>query len=330
MNHSAAPLEREASSADQILEQIHPASHPPKDFDRLKASNPELIKYGLPPRPPQGSDQRLQERWHHNMSLPGLQYVYPNFHIKKNGTHNRKPGPVPDNSTTSTSPDWCGAILRPPVGQKFLAVCANWIVPNVYPPESARIGESTWNDGIYDRSIAVGLDGAGEKGCDLLVGTTSEVQVSCGHISRQSAYVRVRYPTTGPDLEVTNFNLVPGDFICGRVHLDPTDNTKGIVILLNETSVQYTSFRFELSRDLHFGGGPARWGVEEIGDLVDYEFDAFARFGAIYLDEPVAVSPVNNVLRSYDMTNAAIVNMVDGNRNGHAASRITPNLLKIC
>jgi len=318
----------ETSSADEILEQIHPASQPPKDFDRLTASNPELIKYGLPPRPPPGSDQRLQDRWRHNMSL-SLQYVYPNLHIKRNGTHNRKPAATPDNSTTSISPDWCGAILSPAEGQKFLAVCANWVVPNAYPPESARLGESTWADGIYDRSIAVGLDGGGENARDLLVGTTSEVEVSGGHITRQSAYARVRYPTSGPDIEITHFNIKPGDFICGRTHIDPTDDTKGIVILLNESSAQYTSFRFDLSRGLHFGGGPARWGVEEIGDSVDYQYDAFAKFGAIYLDEPVAVSPINNVLHAFDLSNAAIVNMVDANKHRCSASKITPNILKI-
>ena len=328
MNSPGAIRKRETSSANEILEQIHPASHPPKDFDRLKASNPELIKYGLPPRPPQGSDQRIQDRWHRNMSLP-LHYIYPSFHIKRNGSHNRKSMVVPDNSTTSMSPDWCGAILSPPQGQRFLAVCANWAVPNVYPPDSARIGESTWNDGVYYRCITVGLDGAGENACDLLVGTTSEVEVSCGHITRQSAYVRVRYPTNGPDVEITNFVINPGDFICGRVHIDPTDNTKGIVILLNESSTQYTSFRYELSRDTHFGGGPARWGVEDIGDLVDYEYDAFAKFGAIYLDEPVAVGPINNVLRAFDLSNATIVNMVYDNESRCSASRVTSDLLKI-
>src|SRR6266496_4385491 len=89
--------------------------------------------------------------------------------------------------------------------------------------------------------------------------------------------------TSGPDVEVTNFDIRPGDFICGRVHIDPTDNTKGIVILLNESSTQYTSFRFELSSDIHYGGGPARWGVEDIGDFVDYQYNAFAKFGVIYL-----------------------------------------------
>lgn len=323
------PVRRtETSLADEILQQIHPASHPPKDFDRLKASNPDLVKYGLPPRPPQGSDQQIQDRWHYNMSQP-LHYIYPNFHIKRNGLHHRKPATVPDNSTTSISPDWCGAILSPPQGQRFLAVCANWTVPNAYPPDSARIGESTWNDGVYYRCITVGLDGEGENTCDLLIGTTSEVEVSGGRIIRQSAYAQARYPTVGPDVELTNFTTNPGDLICGRVNIDPSDNTKGTVILLNESSAQYTSFRFDLRGGYHFGGGPAKWGLEDIGDLVDYQYDAFAKFGAIYIDEPFAVTPIDDVLRVSDLSNAAIVNMIHENKSPCSASKITSNLLKI-
>lgn len=309
------------------MECINPASHPPTDFDRLNASNSDLVKYGLPPRPPKGSDQRIQDRWLHNMSLP-LHYIYPHFHLKKDKI-DRTPATVPNNSTTTTSRDWSGAILRPPEGRKFLAVCANWTVPNVYPPESARSGESMWNDGIYFLCATVGLDGTGDNTCDLLVGTTSEVEVSGGQIIRQNAYVRARYPTRGPDVEVTNFNVKPGDFICARVHIDPVDNTKGIVIMLNETAAQYTSFRYDLSGGLHFGGGPARWGIEYIGNLVDYKDDVFAKFGAIYIVEPFAVSPIDNVLRAFDLSDAAIVNMIRDDKICCSASKVTPELLKI-
>ena len=239
------------------------------------------------------------------------------------------PVAVPDNSTTTISRDWCGAILSPPKGQRFLAVCANWTVPNVYPPESARTGESTWKDGIYYRCLTVGLDGVGDNACDLLVGTTSEVEVSGGQIVRQVAYIRARYPMKGPDVEVTNFNVKPGDFICARVHIDPVDNTKGTAILLNESAAQYTSFRYDLSGGLHFGGGPARWGIEDIGDLVDYKYNAFAKVGATYIVEPFAVSPINNVLRAFDLSDAAIVNMSHDHKIACSASKVTPDLLKI-
>lgn len=301
------------------MEDIHPAPYPPKDFDRLKASNPELVKYGLPPRPPPGSDQALRDRWLYNMSLP-LHYIYPGLHIKSS---------VPGNSTTSASGVFCGATLNPPAGRGFKAVCANWMVPNVYPPESARNGDKMWKDGVYSRFVTVGLDGAGECACDVVAGTTSEVEVSGGQIVRQDSYARVIYPMKGLDLEVTNFKVKPGDFICARVHLDAADNSKATTIFLNETAAEYTSFRHDIAGGLDFGGGAARWGIQDVGDPVDYKYDAFAKFGTIHLVEPVAVIPIDNVMRAFTLQEAAVINMKQDDKASCSATKVTPDLMRI-
>jgi len=298
------------------MEDIHPPPHPPKDFDRVKATNPDLVKYGLPPRPPPGSDQSIRDRWLYNMSQP-LHYVYPSFHVKK---------PLP---TISASGVFCGAILNPPPGRKFMAVCANWTVPNVYPPESARNGDKLWKDGVYSRFVTVGLDGAGENACDVVVGTTSEVEVSGGQIVRQDAYARVQYPMKGLDLEITTLKIKPGDFICVRVHLDPTSNTKATAIVLNETAGEYTSLLHDITGGLHFGGGPARWGIQDVGDPVDYKYGAFAKFGTIHLVEPVAVSPIDNVMRAFALQDATVINMKHDEKVACSAIKITPDLLRI-
>ena len=209
-----------------------------------------------------------------------------------------------------------------------MAVCANWTVPNVYPPETARDGDTMWKDGVYSRFVTVGLDGARGKTCDLVVGTTSEVEVSGGQIVRQDAYARVQYPMKGLDLEITTLKIKPGDFICVRVHLDPTSNTKATAIVLNETAAEYTSLLHDITGGLSFGGGPARWGIQDVGDPVDYKYDTFAKFGTIHIVEPVAVAPIDNVMRAFYLQEAAIINMKH-EKVSCSATKLTPDLLRI-
>ena len=122
-----------------------------------------------------------------------------------------------------TSPKWSGADLS---GNKFRVVQASWIVPSVYPPESARSGDG-WTKGKYECGLWVGIDGHKDshgKYNLIQAGTASRVTVSGdkGDILDHSTFAWFQWFTSAHagDTHVSDsdFPVCPGDTIFCAVH----------------------------------------------------------------------------------------------------------------
>jgi hypothetical protein len=136
------------------LPKLKPLPSPPAGFDPLKATNEELIKVGIPPRPDPKTQPGLYAKWNAVMSRP-LTQVPSKFSLitqprdallRGLTTASPKAGP----SANSTSTNWSGAVdLSLASGDSYVSVSGSWTVPNAYPPASAQLSSGGWKDGMY-------------------------------------------------------------------------------------------------------------------------------------------------------------------------------------
>src|SRR5271169_5420582 len=112
-------LEMDAVTRRQItrtmIENIKKPETPPKGFNHLKATNEELVKYGLPPRPDKTQCPRLAALWEHMLSRP-LTVVFPEFKINDTVHHPQNANPQnakPQNPSggNAQSSIWSGAVI---------------------------------------------------------------------------------------------------------------------------------------------------------------------------------------------------------------------------
>ena len=195
--------------SQNFLQGIKQAPPPPEGFKPMSASNSDLLKYGFPPRPDKNASPKASTMWAKMMSRPH-NYVPLKFSI--NTDRVRHPQGATSNLPTTTSTNWSGAVISsPPAGQTFYAISASWIVPDAYPPQSAKSG-NTFKDGTYQCSVWVGIDGwYGPENTELIqMGTSSRAVVTNGQVT-QSAYAWFEwYPAYESPID---FSVKPGDLI---------------------------------------------------------------------------------------------------------------------
>ena len=172
--HTNLSHEARLELTKKILKNMPPVRVPPKDFDITKASNKELVEVGLPARPDREKNPELRKMWENTMATRKFTFVKPEFRIIDN--IERRPidkDHFPEKvlptsqgvSANSTSNIWSGAVLPfPPSGEKFNIISGSWIVPNAYPPPSAKRPDGTWNDGTWVCCTWIGIDGYGTDG----------------------------------------------------------------------------------------------------------------------------------------------------------------------
>ena len=201
-------------------------SHPwPKSFDPLKASDQELLRHGVPPRP---KDPTLRSEWENLMkSLSRSTFIEPKFRRT-----DRQHGPVIQfrrtdpqlgpaiRSDTQTWPAWSGGVVYlptpSPAGAKFYVVSGRWTVPSPMPADA--------DDQVYVCPCWVGIDGDnGPTGSQdiLQAGITCEAQFDG---SAPNGVVQAFFPWWEwfPENEVviTNLALSIGDSL-GACLLNP-------------------------------------------------------------------------------------------------------------
>lgn len=117
---------------------------PPSGFDPLTADPAELEQYGFPPR---RADRCYLKRYRRVWSRikDKYQYIEPTLKTDGNGPpRSRKPTYTTDNA------NWSGGVVLAPAGQSFCGLQAEWVVPNIYPPDPTR---------QYWTGSWIGLDG---------------------------------------------------------------------------------------------------------------------------------------------------------------------------
>jgi hypothetical protein len=228
---------------------------PPSGFDPLCASSAELERYGFPARP---DDPHLLERYQRVFKrLKGkFQYIEPTFKIDRN----LSPGLRNWTSSTLTSFKWSGGIVNAPAGQSFRWLQADFVIPNVYPPQS----------GIeYKCGVWIGLDGFGvsnDRVCQAGVGYT--VYMVGSSIHREIFPWVEWYPDNR--IPVTNLTISPGDFMT-MLLCTPSGagSTSAQAYFANTTSGQSTSMEFypPTHSTISLIGNCAEWIVEAPNNL---------------------------------------------------------------
>lgn len=161
-----------------MIKAMPPMKTPPAGFDYTKASNTELTNNGLPPRPDKAKHPQFRKLWEEAMARKPT-FVKPEIKINEDFTH--RPLTKVDIHEKKQSTDgkfvandsnsiWSGAVQPyPPAGQKFNSIYGSWIVPNPYPPQSAKKSDGTWSDGSWSCCTWIGIDGYGTEGVSSLL-----------------------------------------------------------------------------------------------------------------------------------------------------------------
>jgi hypothetical protein len=123
----------------------------PADFDPRKATDPELIKHGYPPRPKGDANPKLQALWE-RLIKRRFRIITPHL-TKTESVHPPKiQGVNADNTTIS---GWAGATNTSlPSDWSFNFVCAEWTVPNATIYWANEVA-----DGPHDINACIGLAG---------------------------------------------------------------------------------------------------------------------------------------------------------------------------
>jgi Peptidase A4 family len=168
----------------EVLEQIISATYffrlPPPGFDPRCASDADLEKYGLPPRPDRDTQPVRYAFWH-KMFTPAnseqVSFVEAMFEYELGEVKRIPPERgVPGDTGRESSLNWSGAYITPRDGRMFTEVHGSWTIPDVKPPLGAqRCDEfrcSTW----------LGLDGQRRYVESSLpqIGTSQFVQITDG------------------------------------------------------------------------------------------------------------------------------------------------------
>ena len=123
---------------------------PPPDGMRLaRATDEELARYGVPPRPDRAAAPDLHALWHRTFERP-LHFVAPEFQESTEELHSGCRPSIAAEGNSAYTPNWSGVVAGPLSGDPInRAVAASWTVPNIVS-----------GDADQDRcAIWVGIDG---------------------------------------------------------------------------------------------------------------------------------------------------------------------------
>jgi len=285
---------------EEVLAALRRPARIPERFDALRASDDELLRYGLPPRPDRDLLPAHFDKWERVLRQP-MRSIVPEFSIT-GVVH------VPTGSLTAndTSPTWSGAVVQtPPPNETFTTVSARWVVPNAWPPPSAWNGNG-WNDGTYHCSTWVGIDGWNGIQELLQGGTASEAIVSGGQITSQRSYAWFEWWPAG-EIAFSSLTVKPGDLVNFLVCSPPNDNTHGYVSVLNECSQQTNSTAVTAPGTSSLAGTTAEWITEDPSDSNNQPYP-MPDYGAAVFYDALAGSKT----QERNVNDAVLVNMVSG------------------
>jgi Peptidase A4 family len=219
---------------------------PPAGFDPLTASRAELECYGFPPR---RGDRHSQERYRRvwGRIKDKFRYVEPTFAID-----GRRP-PRPREPTYSNA-NWSGGIVLAPTGQSFCGVAAQWIVPNIYPPnETDEFWIGSW----------IGLDGyTGEGANELLQAGVGQDVYWIGGALHHDINVWWEW-IPGNSVPITGVPISPGDLVMVAIYTSGKGSTAATVAVTNVTNGSSTSVPAVAPSGTTLVGNSAEWIVEE-------------------------------------------------------------------
>jgi hypothetical protein len=292
---------------------------PSAGFDFAAAPSRDRLRYGYPAEPDRQTQPLLWAKWERNLHRPWRRVV-PEYDLRP---ARRLPPRLPVGNGTSSN--WSGAVATPPAGQGFASVSGTWIVPDAYPPPSARNG-SGYNDGLYNALHWVGIGGdMGAGYANLLqAGTGTDVNVVNGNISVTS-YVWYEWWNSALDngyIRLNNFTVTPGDLI--EVSVCTGNDTSGAAIVGNVTRNEYVGQGISApASKLTLIGNTAEWILEREG-FTGGGLSTLADYGAIFFSDCLAGGSGFEV----NLSGAGLLNMTSGSATVSTALDVSPTVLE--
>jgi hypothetical protein len=310
---------------------------PPEGFSPLSASERELARYGLPPRPDGDKHRGLASLWD-EFAGRDLRFVRPRLVPLEDRPRPAirdliEPVLTADRAQTLvierrlqvaeirlcqflplTSTNWSGAVVNRPASEQLVTVTGQWTVPSVSPPASAWNG-TAYNDGTYLCAVWVGLDGWGGTTDVLQAGTSSLVTVTRGVVSSPSYYSWIEwfgFPWT-PE---STFPVTAGDSILCTV-CAPFGNTHGTAMFVNQTTGLALNYGIDPPAGVSLSGNVAEWIVEDPLQPSNKLYP-FPNYGVTNFQNCHAGS--KNI--SLNLNDACPINLVDGSGNVISESTI--------
>jgi hypothetical protein len=278
---------------------------PDPGFNPLTASDQELEKFKLPPRPNAESSPHAFGNWRRAMSPP-LHFI-PNAELQtlvkdlKNLFRiavRRRQRPQQASDSAELSNNWSGAYIRDDLGETYNLIQGTWMVPRPYPPPP-HIPGGPWSHGDFTASVWIGLDGHEGGSLSLpQIGTTQKVCVAADTSNLADLKVKVTawwewWYKDDPnahqiDLSTSVFPVQTGEVICAQ--LDVLNPTKVRAFFKNQSSgLVYPPFDLtEPPVTVQNPAGPvkvegqtAEWIVERQTKQKSPDLLPFCNFGAV-------------------------------------------------
>ena len=322
-----------ASAADapvrRSLTQIYSYPPPPPGFTPLTASNEDLAKYGLPPRPgASGRSAMPLATWSRAMASARIA-ITPK--VARTGRQHIRAIVVTATKVhragTMESTNWAGQVLVNPVGSfgagSYAEVLAEWQIPAV----QTAIGTCGNSD---VSSVWVGIDGSNNSTDVMQAGTEADVFCSGG----------TNYPTYYPwfewypadEYEITNFPVAPGEAVL--VVVQATSATTANATFVDLQSNQYTVVGFSAPSGTTLKGDSAEWIVER--PSVNNRLGQLADYGMVWMSSEVAFLDSELNTGSYDVAATGgpgrtpySLTMVDSNGNELAYTALAGNSAQV-
>jgi hypothetical protein len=303
---------------------------PPEGFSALAASERELARFGLPPRPDGDKHRGLAALWD-TFAARDLRFVRPPLRPLEERPRSevrdfikpelpiefeerfdvlRRLGVTGIRLCTFLplrSTNWSGAVVNRPTSEQLVTVTGQWTVPSVSPPASAWNGTG-YNDGTYICAVWVGLDGWNGTTDVLQAGTSSVVTVTRGQVSSTTYFSWIEwfgFPWT-PE---SGFPVTAGDSILCTV-CAPFGNNHGTAMFVNQTTGLTANYGIDPPAGVSLSGNVAEWIVE----------DPSQSSGALYPFPNYGVTNFQNCHAgskniSLNLNDACPMNLVDGAGN---------------
>ena len=318
---------------------------PPAGFNALKASERELLTYGLPRRPDANKHPRQAALWD-SFAARSLRFVRPSLVPARDRVRSRvrdhsAKEPITDRLLKEaikrrlsiiqihecwiwpdTSTNWSGAYVNQPASESLVTVTGQWVVPSVSPPMSAWNGVG-FNDGTYICAVWVGLDGWKGTNDVLQAGTNSVVTVSGGQVTSRSYYAWIEW-FGNPWTPESDFPVNPGEAILCTV-CAPFGNAHGTAMFVNQTTGLAMNYGIDPPAGVTLTGNVAEWIVEDPTQASGALYP-FPNYGLTTFQNCSAGS--QNV--SFNLNDACPINLVDGSGNVISESTFESNTALMC
>lgn len=258
----------------EVAQRAHTYLTPAKDFDPLKATDAQLERYGLPPRPDPQKQPDFFEFWIRLLSQPFQAIATefpqvvdaepPHIPLTRVGARARQ-----SSHRFQSSRNWSGAYIVPDHPEKLVYVSGSWRVPIPSLPPVSPQGVGAGEE--YQSSTWIGIDGRRRYPMSSMpqIGTSQTFQIQDG-IEKIKTYawwqwwsLDANYPPDNrqnPPIPIPNFPVSVKDEIIAGLLLRSADEVQ--FFIKNQTTGLFTTFLVVAPGPILPLGSTAEWIVE--------------------------------------------------------------------